>query len=376
MKLLKSNAATKVLPKAVNKISSFSINGKHIQEYDSNYSYSSVQEYLKRIISNPEKLNFLDAVIRYNYWYKPVLLSVNHDNMNKSYNNETLIKLFKDALKISPNNEKYLLGLASMYRLSKHLNLATYIWQKVLQINPNNYQALLSLAVYTQFNKNHKAFKHSLSRLNQIDSQQTKQVAGWLKYLEELKTIRLTTNLNRVYDDNNSKHFIVILGASLTAEGQMKLKLKKRLRAGLKLAKRMPNTRILVSGGKLPREPDFEAKVMKQWLINHGIKAKRIFEETYSRDTVQNTVNSTDILNENGAKTVTIISNASHMKRSYTLFKTARLITGGKYLLDQYVVFESKDEFKALENNSRDIPKIINDVLRVAGFWLLPGIQR
>ncbi|WP_105956613.1 YdcF family protein [Apilactobacillus quenuiae] len=368
MKLLKS--------KAVNKISSFSISGKHIQEYDSNYSYSAVQKYLKHIISKPEKLNFLDAVIRYNYWYKPVLLSVNHDNMNKSYNNETLIKLYKDALKISPNSEKYLLGLASMYRLSKNLSVATAIWQRVLQNNPNNYQALLSLAVYTQFNKNQKAFKRSLTRLNEIDSQQTKQVGGWLKYLEELKTIRLTTNLNRVYDDNTSKHFIVILGASLTAEGKMKLKLKKRLRAGLKLAKRMPNTRILVSGGKLPREPDFEAKVMKQWLINHGIKAKRIFEENYSRDTVQNTVNSTDILNENNAKTVTIISNASHMKRSYTLFKTARLITGGNYLLDQYVVFESRDEFKALENNSRDIPKIINDVLRVADFWLLPGIQR
>ncbi|UQS84585.1 YdcF family protein [Apilactobacillus apisilvae] len=372
MKLLKSNS----LPKAVNKISSFSINNKHIQQYDNNYSYSAVQDYLKHIISDAEKLNFLEAVIRYNYWYKPVILSYNHENMNKSYNNDTLIKLYKDALNISPNKENYLLGLASMYRLSKDFVTATKLWQKVLRINPSNYQALLSLAIYNQFNKNKKAFHKSLVQLDQIDSQRTKKVCGWLRYLDELHTIRLTTNLNRVYDDNSSKHFIVILGAALTAEGKMKLKLKKRLRAGLKLAKRMPNTTILVSGGKLPREPDFEASAMKSWLIAHGIKAKRIITETHSRDTVQNTINSTDILHDKGAKTVTVISNASHMKRSYTLFKTARLITGGKYLLDQYVVFESKDEFKALENNAHDIPKIINDVLRVAGFWLLPGIQR
>ena len=149
-----------------------------------------------------------------------------------------------------------------------------------------------------------------------------------------------------------------------------------RLEKGLTLAKEQPSSKIIVSGGELPVEPKIEATVMKNWLVKHGVASSRIITEEGSLDTVSNALNVTKILNKNHAKHATIVSSASHMRRAYTLFEVAKLVSNGRYGLSQLVSIDKQNSLKPLNESDPAVNKIILDSLRTSGYWLLPNIQR
>ncbi len=345
------------------------------KQYNYNFSYKSVLNQIKQDKSTQLKLKAIDKAIKYNYWHKPNFNTTQKVGVTSSSNNDELISLFEKALKISPNNVQYLLGLASIYQLNGNAKEAQLVLNRIRHIDPSNYQALLQLAMNNELFKQPKKFALSLQELNHLNNAKTTEIKKVTKLIKH----SLNMKLNQKVDDINKEaksDYIVILGFVLDSNGKPQKTLLQRLQTGLTLAKKQPKAKIIVSGGELPAEPKIESKVMKNWLIQHGISSDRIITEQGSLDTVGNALNVTQILNNHHAKHATIVSSASHMRRAYTLFETAKLVSNGKYRLSQLVSIDDQNALKPLKESDQAVNKIILDSLRTSGYWLIPNIQR
>ncbi|WP_220751825.1 YdcF family protein [Apilactobacillus xinyiensis] len=342
----------------------------YLQNYNYQYSYQAVLNRLKKLDNRTSKLKFLDKAIKYNYWHKPAIFTANQKSGKpRSYDNEILINFYKLALKLAPRDKKYLTGLASVYRMDNQIANAAIIWQYLLNQNPKDYHSLLNIALYTQLNQREHAFEKSLHRLNKINPAETEQLKHLLNLIQHVPALKPNYAVDDLSLWDDSRHYIVILGAALTIHGNIKEKLRRRLAAGLKLARLQPKAKIIVSGGQVPQEPHTEASKMIEWLVEHGVKRQRILKEEKSRDTVQNAINSNLILQINDARKVTLVSSNNHIQRAYALFQSANYLQGIDYDLQNYAVHETGPQIQPA------VHKIISDMLRVKGYWLLPDIQ-
>lgn len=345
------------------------------KQYNYNFSYKSVLNQLKQDKSKQLKLKQIDKAIKYNYWHKPNFGSTQKVGVTSSSNNTELISLFEKALKISPNNIQYLLGLASIYQLNGNSKEAQLVLKRISNIDPSNYQSLLQLAMNNELLKQPKKFSASLQKLNRLNNSKTTKIKKITKFIQKSLDMKLNQHVGNTNKESKSD-YIVILGFVLDSNGKPQKTLLQRLEKGLELAKKQPKAKIIVSGGELPAEPKVESKVMKNWLIKHGVNSDRIITEQGSLDTVGNAINVTHILNTHHAKHVTIVSSASHMRRAYTLFETAKLVSKGKYSLSQLVSVDDPNALNTLKQNDPSVNKIILDSLRTSGYWLIPNIQR
>lgn len=117
--------------------------------------------------------------------------------------------------------------------------------------------------------------------------------------------------------------WIVVLGAgsrsdkALTPEDRLTDAGLKRLMEGLRLARLLPQTRLVLSGGDYRGEsPD--ALVMNQVLFNHGFDQKRVVLELASLDTHDQACYLKDQL---GQAPFYLVTSASHMPRAIKLFQ-------------------------------------------------------
>ncbi|MBW1606388.1 YdcF family protein [Lactobacillus sp. Sy-1] len=354
----------------------FASNQYQVQEYQDKYSYDSILTKLKSEKQKAAKLKTIDQAIEYNYWHKPNFASTQKVGVTSSYNNAALVSLYQEALKIAPNTPKYMMGLAAIDQMNGDYDKAQAQYKQILKIDKKNYQALVNIAVYQKFNNQTADYQKTIKKLTSINKSKTQQFSKIVGLIENAHDMDLNTDASKVNGQNNANHYIVILGFVLDSKGDIQPTLEQRLNAGLALAKAQPKAKIVVSGGELPQEPKVESEVMKDWLVKNGVAKDRIITETESKDTTQNARNTTKILKSNGAKSVTLVSSASHMRRAYTLFKASELVNGANYSLNQFVSVDTNDALKATANDYKTMNKIINDTLRVSGYSLLPGIQK
>lgn len=120
-------------------------------------------------------------------------------------------------------------------------------------------------------------------------------------------------------------HVFVVLGSALTSSGGATTKVLRRLKVALAALAKYPNSKVLVSGGGA-RNGHTEAQVMRDWLVARGIARTRILVEAGSASTVGNAINSMTLLSKDAKHTsYTIISDASHIRRSTILFNAAKV---------------------------------------------------
>ena len=112
-------------------------------------------------------------------------------------------------------------------------------------------------------------------------------------------------------------HVFVVLGSS-------KANMTRRLSVALPALVANPDSRALVTGGVL-RAGVSEAAFMKGWLVDHGIAADRVFIETKAQSTIGNAKHSVPLLQDIGAHSYTIVSDASHVRRAQIEFLAAQL---------------------------------------------------
>ena len=116
---------------------------------------------------------------------------------------------------------------------------------------------------------------------------------------------------------DSATHAFVVLGYELE-NGEMTDELRARCDAAAAAARAYPSAYLVCSGGATgDNNPELhtEAGMMKAYLTEQcGIDADRIFIDERARTTVDNAVNTYNILREHGIGTYTIVTSAYHQR--------------------------------------------------------------
>ncbi len=117
--------------------------------------------------------------------------------------------------------------------------------------------------------------------------------------------------------------FVVVLGAQVQGQ-QPSLTLKKRLERAVSFMQANPDATVFVSGGQGPDEQTTEASVMAQYLIDHGISASQIVQETAASNTRENLLFSSQLAAQLGIDTsrVLIVTSDFHLCRAKYIART------------------------------------------------------
>ena len=116
---------------------------------------------------------------------------------------------------------------------------------------------------------------------------------------------------------DSHSHAIVVLGYELK-DGQMQPELMTRCEAAAALARALPKTILVCSGGVTGENNtagNTEAGLMKAYLKEHcGIDASRIFIDEAAMTTAENAVNTLKILQNQKVHSMTIVTSAYHQR--------------------------------------------------------------
>ena len=113
----------------------------------------------------------------------------------------------------------------------------------------------------------------------------------------------------------------IVLGGSMANSKKLDSDTINRLRKAVDLSKNGYLKRILVAGGASFDYPYvIVSKIMKKFLVSKGIKAKNIFTETDSRDTIGNALFSKLIIQNKKYSNLVLISSSYHISRSLYVF--------------------------------------------------------
>jgi uncharacterized SAM-binding protein YcdF (DUF218 family) len=95
-----------------------------------------------------------------------------------------------------------------------------------------------------------------------------------------------------------------------------------RILRGYELLREGRARNVLLSGGSLDPRPEaiVEADVLARQLQQWGIEPGRIFTERKSRNTRENALGSQKIIEQQGWKTLLLVTSAAHMPRAYGCF--------------------------------------------------------
>lgn len=108
--------------------------------------------------------------------------------------------------------------------------------------------------------------------------------------------------------------YVIVLGAQVRKSGPSRV-LRYRLDTAADYLSRHPETKCICSGGKGWNEPDAEANVMRDYLIDKGVLGDRIQVETRSGNTTENMKFSLEMI-KGDDPCVGIITNNFHAKRA------------------------------------------------------------
>ena len=195
-------------------------------------------------------------------------------------------------------------------------------------------------------------------------------------YLKKFENAERNTSLVLNYVESpKEKDFIVTLGYALNSDGTMHETLIKRLDQTYLAAIANPDAKIIVSGG-VQKSGVTESYLMKKWLIDKGIIADRILIEDKSKDTVDNALNSVEILKVNNAKNIILITSASHIRRAKTIFEEAISNAGMETTVENFVYLDYKSIEEAMAVTAKERLVIFRDLGRASGIWAYPGIQK
>ncbi len=132
-----------------------------------------------------------------------------------------------------------------------------------------------------------------------------------------------------VIPQNPKGNVIILLGGGaydnvpdLSGRGSPSEETTARLVTAARLQKRL-NIPIIVSGGKVFKEREAEAPIVKRFLVDVGVPAAMIITEEKSRDTMENARNTAEICTRLGYHQPLIVTSAYHMRRAALSFRKA-----------------------------------------------------
>ena len=120
---------------------------------------------------------------------------------------------------------------------------------------------------------------------------------------------------------------LVVLGAPVQGNGRIAGGLERRLQTAARAATRDPQAKLFVTGGAVANT-HAEGPAMKQWLVAHGVDAKRIVVEDRARFTRENASLTVPLLERAGVSHVTVVTERFHVARGVVDMKAALRAAG------------------------------------------------
>lgn len=128
----------------------------------------------------------------------------------------------------------------------------------------------------------------------------------------------------------NDPRIMIVLGCKVQPTGVPSILLQDRLNKAAEYLTGHPGMTVVVSGGQGADEPDTEANIMKNVLVEKGVPGENILLEENSFNTWENLCNSIDVLADAGydvTEEIVVVSNGFHLARVRMLW---RRMTGGQ----------------------------------------------
>ncbi|MDR0196969.1 MAG: YdcF family protein [Oscillospiraceae bacterium] len=137
--------------------------------------------------------------------------------------------------------------------------------------------------------------------------------AAWAAFL----SVNMLLAINRGGDFGDKERTVIVLGCQVLKNGEPSPMLVGRLAAARDVLLENENFSCVVTGGRGANEPAAEASVMRDWLIENGVPAEKIFTEDESTDTRENLRFARDVVARNNlADDIVIVSDGFHLYRA------------------------------------------------------------
>ena len=122
---------------------------------------------------------------------------------------------------------------------------------------------------------------------------------------------------------------IIVLGAQVKEDGTPSVALERRLTAALESYQEKPQL-IIVCGAQGINEPRAEGDVMRDWLIEKGVRPEDVVAETASFNTRENLVYARAIMEHRGLTQALIVTSDYHVARALALCRQTGIAATGK----------------------------------------------
>lgn len=286
---------------------------------------------------------------------------------------------FRQASQLMPERLDLRFGLASVLvsqalqtngpQLELKIRQALQVYQEIQSLDPTGFEASILYAAYARAIGESNACETTIRGLLTSHPRRT---TDYLQRFDRLDRILQRWEQPPRKLPKDSQQAIVVLGAGLETNGTMKVKLVARLQGALKLARMNPSAPLLLTGGN-SKGGITEAYAMGLWLKKRGIPSRRLILEDKARDTVENALYSSAILQRLGVTHVTLVTSPSHLRRGLADFEEACLQRGLSLQWDGLAAGAKGD---AHLDQEQERVGIYRDLLRLSGLWAFPGIQR
>ncbi|WP_214627777.1 YdcF family protein [Paenibacillus agaridevorans] len=137
---------------------------------------------------------------------------------------------------------------------------------------------------------------------------------GWIIAAAAIAVLTYICWLHAVRLKPGKADALIVLGY-VSKDGRIHPLLKERLDEAYKLFRQFGHKYIIVSGGAVGSRHS-EADLMKNYLVERGVPAKRVLKEDKSLNTVQNLMYSKQLLEQQRLESFIIITNLFHIRRT------------------------------------------------------------
>lgn len=281
-------------------------------------------------------------------------------------NMEVVTEKLLKAYIIEPYRTDLLISAANAQIYNKNIDNALALFKKAMLAAPDDIDLHTYLAVWSRYKGDDVTFKKHMKRLAELEPNRLEDLSNIFKLIDDTVKKPLTDTIQMPGDKEN--HAIITLGYALNPDGSMHEILIKRLEKTLELAKVSPSSIIILTGG-VPQNHNTEGHLMAEWLIAKGINPKRIIEENYATNTVENAIYSSYALAKHNISYATIISSASHIRRGQVVFTVTSWQTGPHNIKFNTLAFPDKPLEQLRKPSAGELIGIYRDALRAYGMW-------
>jgi uncharacterized SAM-binding protein YcdF (DUF218 family) len=269
------------------------------------------------------------------------------------------------AYKFEPYRTDLLISAANAQIYNGNIDRAITLFTQAQTVASNDIDILSYLAVWHNFKGNNDASIEQMTKLASLNPGRQADIEHIINTVDHVVAIPLKTTTQKTYSGNTA---IITLGYALNPDGTMNNILIQRLKKTLTLAKQSPKALIIVTGG-MPKNHQTEGKLMADWLIKNGIPQRRIIEDNYARNMVENTLYTSYALARHKIDHATIVSSGSHVRRGQTLFDIASWKIGPRGITFDSVSVTDKPLSKLVIPSDEELLAIYRDALRIYGMW-------